>query len=79
LAGLHDSVKALCPNSKLVGFKGGTLGLFAQDTVEIDADALVNFRNMGGFHMLGRSVDMILTPEQQHKAMQACQERERTA
>ena len=28
-----------------------------------------------GFHMLGRSVDMILTPEQQHKAMKACQAR----
>ena len=48
MAGLHDSIKKLCPASTLIGFKGGTLGLFAQDTVVIDSDFLQGFRNMGG-------------------------------
>nr|CAB3467954.1 unnamed protein product [Digitaria exilis] len=71
--GLYDAIKAHNSNSKLIGFLGGTDGLFAQKTMEITGEALSSYRNQGGYDMLGRTRDQIRTIEQVKAAMATCQ------
>ncbi|XP_073003347.1 pyrophosphate--fructose 6-phosphate 1-phosphotransferase subunit alpha-like [Typha latifolia] len=74
LWGLHDALKIRNPDSILLGFVGGTEGLFAQKTLEITDYALSTYKNQGGFDMLGRSVDQIRTTEQVNAAMLSCKD-----
>ncbi|CAL5042997.1 unnamed protein product [Urochloa decumbens] len=71
--GLYDAIKAHNPNSKLIGFLGGTDGLFAQKTMEITEETLSSYKNQGGYDMLGRTRDQIRTTEQVKAAMATCQ------
>jgi len=71
--GLYDALMAHNSNSKLIGFLGGTDGLFAQKTMEITAEALSSYKNQGGYDMLGRTRDQIRTTEQVKAAMATCQ------
>ncbi|PKU59218.1 pyrophosphate--fructose 6-phosphate 1-phosphotransferase subunit alpha-like [Dendrobium catenatum] len=59
--------------SILLGFLGGTDGLFAQKTIEITYDILSSFKNQGGFDLLGRIQDQIRTSEQVNAAKVACE------
>jgi pyrophosphate--fructose-6-phosphate 1-phosphotransferase len=40
LWGLHDFLKSIDKKSSLIGFVGGTEGIFEQNTVEITEDVL---------------------------------------
>ncbi|KAM0910959.1 hypothetical protein ACQ4PT_013830 [Festuca glaucescens] len=71
--GLHDAIKAHNPNSKLIGFLGGSDGLLAQKTLEITDEVLSSYKNQGGYDMLGRTKDQIRTTEQVNGAMASCQ------
>ncbi|CAN6164109.1 unnamed protein product [Urochloa humidicola] len=71
--GVYDAMKADNPNSKLIGFLGGTDGLFAQKAMEITDEALSTYKNQGGYDMLGRTRDQIRTTEQVKAAMTTCQ------
>ncbi|KAG0514179.1 hypothetical protein BDA96_10G168300 [Sorghum bicolor] len=71
--GLYDAIKAHNSNSKIIGFLGGTDGLFAQKTMEITDEALSSYKNQGGYDMLGRTRDQIRTTEQVKAAMATCQ------
>ncbi|KAK4354786.1 hypothetical protein RND71_026980 [Anisodus tanguticus] len=70
--GIHDALKIHNPNSTLLGFLGGSEGLFAQKTLEITNDILATYKNQGGYDMLGRTKDQIRTSEQVNAAMAAC-------
>ncbi|KAJ6799874.1 pyrophosphate--fructose 6-phosphate 1-phosphotransferase subunit alpha-like isoform X3 [Iris pallida] len=70
--GLHSAIKAHNPNSVLLGFLGGSEGLFAQRTLEITEDVLSTYKNQGGFDLLGRTVDQIRTTEQVNATRAAC-------
>ncbi|XP_009777872.1 pyrophosphate--fructose 6-phosphate 1-phosphotransferase subunit alpha [Nicotiana sylvestris] len=72
LWGLHDALKVHNPNNTLLGFLGGSEGLFAQKTLEITNDVLATYKNQGGYDMLGRTKDQIRTTEQVNSAMAAC-------
>ncbi|XP_020103301.1 pyrophosphate--fructose 6-phosphate 1-phosphotransferase subunit alpha-like [Ananas comosus] len=72
--GLYDALKIHNPDSTLLGFVGGTEGLFAQKTLKITDEVLSTYKNQGGFDMLGRSVDQIRTTKQVNVAMSACQD-----
>jgi pyrophosphate--fructose-6-phosphate 1-phosphotransferase len=73
IAGLYDTLSRNSPEgSSVLGFVGGTLGLFAKEYVELSAALVDRHRNQGGFDMLGRSVDKIRTPEEQRAAQEAC-------
>uniref|UniRef100_A0A804Q965 Phosphofructokinase domain-containing protein n=1 Tax=Zea mays TaxID=4577 RepID=A0A804Q965_MAIZE len=65
-------MKARNPHSVLLGFLGGTEGLFAKKTLEITEDMLSSYKNQGGFDLLGRTVDQIRTTEQVDAAKSAC-------
>uniref|UniRef100_A0A0D9VK63 Phosphofructokinase domain-containing protein n=1 Tax=Leersia perrieri TaxID=77586 RepID=A0A0D9VK63_9ORYZ len=71
--GLHEAIKAHNPNSKLIGFLGGSDGLLAQKTLEITDEILSSYKNQGGYDMLGRTKDQIRTTEQVNGAMASCQ------
>lgn len=71
--GLHDAIKAHNPKSTLLGFVGGTDGLFAKKTLEITDDILSSYKNQGGYDLLGRTKDQIRTSEQVNAALATCQ------
>ncbi|KAG5010138.1 hypothetical protein AAZX31_07G150300 [Glycine max] len=70
--GLHNALKIHNPNSVLLGFLGGSEGLFAQKTLEITEDILSTYKNQGGYDLLGRTKDQIRTTEQVNAALAAC-------
>jgi len=70
--GTYDAMKAQNPHNVLLGFVGGTEGLFAKKTLEITYDVLSSYKNQGGFDLLGRTVDQIRTTEQVNAAMSTC-------
>ena len=53
ICGLFDAVKKLNPENKLYGFLMGPVGLVDHDYIEITSDYVDNYRNTGGFDMIG--------------------------
>jgi diphosphate-dependent phosphofructokinase len=53
IAGIFDGIKKLNPASKLFGFLGGPGGLVDHKYLEITAEFLQEFRNTGGFDIIG--------------------------
>ncbi|KAH8946831.1 hypothetical protein BDL97_11G008000 [Sphagnum fallax] len=73
ITGLFDALKKHNSESTLIGFTGGSEGLFAQTFVEITSEILINYRNQGGFDLLGRTKDQIRSLQQVNDAKIACQ------
>lgn len=72
LWGLYNALKLHNPKSTLLGFLGGSEGLFAQKTLEVTEEILSTYKNQGGYDMLGRTKDQIRTTEQVNAALTAC-------
>ncbi len=53
ISGLFDAVKKLNPQNRLYGFLMGPGGLVDHDYVEITAEFVDEYRNTGGFDMIG--------------------------
>lgn len=53
ISGLFDGVKSLNPDSKLYGFLMGPKGLVDHDYIELTSDIIDNYRNTGGFDIIG--------------------------
>jgi len=53
IAGIFDSLKKLNNKSKLFGFLGGPSGLIDNEYIEILGDLINEFRNTGGFDIIG--------------------------
>ncbi|KAG6422925.1 hypothetical protein SASPL_113307 [Salvia splendens] len=70
--GLYEALKVHNPKSVLLGFLGGSEGLFAQKTLEISDEILATYKNQGGYDLLGRTKDQIRTTEQVNAALNAC-------
>ncbi|GHV04721.1 pyrophosphate--fructose 6-phosphate 1-phosphotransferase [Spirochaetia bacterium] len=64
IAGLFDGLKKGNSESKLYGFLGGPSGLIDNKTVEITPAFMDEYRNTGGFDMIGSGRTKIETPEQ---------------
>ena len=64
IAGLFDGLKKGCPNSTLYGFKGGPGGLIDNKTVILTNEIIDEYRNTGGFDIIGSGRTKIETPEQ---------------
>jgi pyrophosphate--fructose-6-phosphate 1-phosphotransferase len=64
IAGLFDGLKKGNPASKLYGFLGGPSGLIEGSFVEITAELVAQYRNTGGFDMIGSGRTKVETPEQ---------------
>ena len=53
ISGLFDELKKLNPNNRLYGFLMGPSGLVDHNYIEITADFVQQYRNTGGFDMIG--------------------------
>ncbi|KAL7722687.1 Pyrophosphate--fructose 6-phosphate 1-phosphotransferase [Entamoeba marina] len=64
VAGLFDGIKAGNASSQLFGFRCGAGGILSNDYIEITEDLVKNYRNTGGFDIIGSGRTKIDTPEQ---------------
>jgi diphosphate-dependent phosphofructokinase len=64
IAGLFDALKAIHPQSILIGFLGGPSGIVDNTTKELTTDLIAHYRNQGGFDIIGSGRTKIETPEQ---------------
>ena len=53
VSGLYDALKALSPENVLIGFKGGPSGLLDNDFIVFEDDYINQYRNTGGFDIIG--------------------------
>ena len=70
ISGLFDEVKKLNPNNRLYGFLMGPGGLVDHKYIEITADFLNDYRNTGGFDMIGSGRTKLETTEQFEKGLE---------
>ena len=79
LCGLYDALKATNSENVLYGFKGGPSGLL-EDNYLIFDDAYINqFRNTGGFDIIGSGRTKLETEEQFAVAAEVCKKHGITA
>lgn len=64
IAGLFDGLKKGNPNSTLYGLKGGPSGLIDNKSVILTAEIIDEYRNTGGFDIIGSGRTKIETEEQ---------------
>jgi diphosphate--fructose-6-phosphate 1-phosphotransferase len=76
VAGLYNYIRSRHEHSVLLGARNGTVGFMAGDLVTVDPELLSSFVNRGGFDMLGRSFDMIRTPQQLEAAANTCRQQQ---
>ena len=64
ISGLYDALKKLNSKSRLFGYLNGPDGIIKNDITELKKDKIDNFRNLGGFEMIGSGRGKIETEEQ---------------
>jgi len=72
IAGIFDALKAANGDNRLLGFLGGPGGLVDDKKMEITAEYMDEFRNTGGFDIIGSGRTKIETPEQFAAARETC-------
>jgi pyrophosphate--fructose-6-phosphate 1-phosphotransferase len=75
IAGLFDALRASNPESELLGFIKGPGGILDDRAIEITPAFLDEYRNTGGFDMIGSGRTKIESDEQFEKARTVCRER----
>ncbi|MDR2211532.1 MAG: diphosphate--fructose-6-phosphate 1-phosphotransferase [Spirochaetaceae bacterium] len=75
IAGLYDGLKRGNPGSTLYGFLGGPSGLLEDQAVEITGELVGQYRNTGGFDIIGSGRTKIATPEQFAAALETATKR----
>lgn len=79
ICGLYDALKATDKDNVLYGFKGGPSGLLEDSYIEFD-DAYINqFRNTGGFDIIGSGRTKLETEEQFAVVAEVCKKHGITA
>jgi len=64
IIGLYDALKKLNADARLFGFLEGPAGIIKGSCCELTHDLLAEYRNQGGFDMIGSGRTKIETPEQ---------------
>ena len=72
VCGLYDALKATNPENVLYGFKGGPSGLIEDDYLVFDDAYIDQFRNTGGFDIIGSGRTKLETEEQFEIAAKVC-------
>jgi len=70
ISGLFDEVKKLHPNNRLYGFLMGPGGLVDHNYIEITEAFLADYRNTGGFDMIGSGRTKLEKTEQFEKGLE---------
>jgi len=79
VCGLYDALKATDPENVLYGFKGGPSGLLEDDYLIFDDEYINQFRNTGGFDIIGSGRTKLETKEQFATAAEVCKKHGITA
>ena len=64
ICGLYDALKATNPENELFGFKGGPSGLIDDDYIVFTDEYINQYRNTGGFDIIGSGRTKLETEEQ---------------
>ena len=79
VSGLYDALKATNKDNVLIGFKGGPSGLTDDKFLVFDDEYINEFRNTGGFDIIGSGRTKIETKEQFKMAAETCKKHGITA
>ncbi len=75
IAGIFDAMKAANEESRLYGFLNGPSGILENRVIELTEDYIDQFRNTGGFDMIGSGRTKIETEEQFAVSAEVCTKR----
>ena len=79
IAGLYDALKQANPNNNLYGFLGGPAGIIDGKYVEFNDDFINDYRNTGGFDIIGSGRTKLETEDQFQNALEVCKKLNITA
>ena len=79
VSGLYDALKATKKDNVLIGFKGGPSGLTDDKYIVFDDEYIDQFRNTGGFDIIGSGRTKLETEEQFKVASEVCKKHGITA
>ena len=79
IAGIFDAIKQIHPDSSLIGFRNGPDGLLTNNGTEIDAKLLADYRNTGGFDIIGSGRTKLESEQDFLKALDTAKSRNLTA
>ena len=79
ICGLYDALKATNPENELYGFKNGPSGLIEDDYLIFDDEYIDEYRNTGGFDIIGSGRTKLETQEQFAVAAEVCKKHGITA
>ncbi len=74
IAGIFDGLKTLNPENKLYGFLGGPSGLVDHKYIELTKEIVDEYRNTGGFDIIGSGRTKLEEIEQYEKGAKICKE-----
>ena len=72
ISGLFDGLKALNPSNKLYGFQGGPGGFVDNKYIELTSDIIDDYRNTGGFDIIGSGRTKLEEIAQFDKGLKNC-------
>ena len=72
IAGLYDALKQANSNNNLYGFLGGPSGIIEGKYVEFNDEFINDYRNTGGFDIIGSGRTKLETEEQFKSALDVC-------
>ncbi len=79
ICGLYDALKATNKDNVLIGFKKGPSGLIEDDYLVFDDEYINQYRNTGGFDIIGSGRTKLETKEQFNVASEVCKKHGITA
>ena len=79
ICGLYDALKATNKENVLYGFKNGPIGLINDDFIEFDDEYINQYRNTGGFDIIGSGRTKLETEEQFAVVAEVCKKHGVTA
>ena len=79
VSGLYDALKATNKENVLIGFKGGPSGLVEDNFIVFDDEYINQYRNTGGFDIIGSGRTKLETEEQFQIATEVCKKHGITA
>ena len=74
ISGLFDEIKKLNPNNRLYGFLMGPSGLVDHKYIEITEELLADYRNTGGFDLIGSGRTKLEKVDQFEKGLEIIRE-----
>jgi pyrophosphate--fructose-6-phosphate 1-phosphotransferase len=72
ISGIFDALKKLNPSNRLYGFLGGPSGLVLHNYIELTPEVVEEFRNTGGFDIIGSGRTKLEETDQYDKGLEIC-------